>query len=121
MKLAEKNCISCQDKESSLSSIEIKNLLKELNSWQITNDQKWLFKKYKFNDFKKTLDFVNQVSKISEEQNHHPNINFTYGECEIKIQTHKINALVENDFILASKIDNIEKNFGFSVNFSKKF
>ena len=43
--------------------------------------------------------------------NHHPNINFTYGFCEIKIQTHDVNGISELDFNLVERID--------KINFSK--
>ena len=45
--------------------------------------------------------------KISEDEGHHPDINFGWGYAEIKITTHAIQGLSENDFILASKIDQI--------------
>ena len=46
-------------------------------------------------------------TKISEKEGHHPDIKFGWGYSEIKITTHSIKGLSENDFILASKIDNI--------------
>ena len=67
-----------------------------------------LLKSFKFSDFRKTLDFVNQVGAIAEEQGHHPVITFTWGKAEITIYTHKINGLTESDFILAAKIDTIK-------------
>ena len=51
--------------------------------------------------------FVSNVGKISEEEGHHPDINFGWGYAYIKITTHAIDGLSENDFILAAKIDQI--------------
>ena len=48
-----------------------------------------------------------KVGKISEEEQHHPDILFGWGYAQIKITTHAINGLSENDFILAAKIDNL--------------
>lgn len=121
MNLAQKQCQACQGNVEPLKSNEINHFLQELDSWRVSDDQKWLVKEYKFSDFSKTLDFVNKVGQIAEQENHHPNLEFTYGYCKISIQTHKINALVENDFILAAKIDKAEKDFGLGVNFSVKF
>jgi 4a-hydroxytetrahydrobiopterin dehydratase len=50
---------------------------------------------------------VNEVGKISEQEGHHPDIYFGWGYAEIKITTHAIKGLSENDFILAAKIDQI--------------
>ena len=54
-----------------------------------------------------SLDFVNKVGKISEEEGHHPDIIFGWGYAKINITTHAIEGLSENDFILAAKIDQI--------------
>ena len=45
--------------------------------------------------------------QIAENENHHPDINFGWGYCNIKIFTHAIKGLAESDFILAAKIDQI--------------
>ena len=47
------------------------------------------------------------MSKISEEEGHHPDILFGWGYAKINIMTHAIEGLSENDFILAAKIDQI--------------
>ena len=47
------------------------------------------------------------LSHIAEAQGHHPDIIFGWGYAKIKIFTHKINGLVESDFILAAKINKI--------------
>ena len=51
--------------------------------------------------------FVNKIGEIAEMENHHPDINFGWGYCKVKIFTHAIKGLVESDFILAAKIDKI--------------
>ena len=48
---------------------------------------------------------TNKVAEISEEEGHHPDIEFGWGYAKISITTHAIEGLSENDFILASKID----------------
>ena len=52
---------------------------------------------------------MNKVGEIAEEQGHHPVITFTWGKVEITIYTHKVNGLTESDFILAAKIDALNK------------
>ena len=51
---------------------------------------------------------MNKVSKIAEEENHHPDISFGWGYSKIRIFTHAIKGLAESDFILAAKIDKID-------------
>ena len=69
-----------------------------------------IYKKFKFKNFKKSLEFSNLVGKIAEEEGHHPDISLGWGYCLIMIHTHAINGLSINDFILASKIDLININ-----------
>ena len=106
-KLYQKKCSACSGETPKLSESQIEQLLKQIKEWQLSDNLQWLYKEFKFKNFQQTLDFVNQISKIAEEENHHPNINFTWGYCKISIQTHKIKGLCENDFILAAKIDQI--------------
>ena len=48
-----------------------------------------------------------KLEKISEEEDHHPDISFGWGYAKVMITTHAIEGLSENDFILAAKIDQI--------------
>ena len=63
----------------------------------------FLYKKFNFKNFLDSQNFINQVGKISEDEGHHPDISFGWGYAEIKITTHAIEGLSENDFILSSK------------------
>ena len=67
----------------------------------------FLEKKFKFKNFLSSQRFVNLVGDISEKESHHPDIIFGWCYAIIKIYTHAIDGLSENDFILASKIDQI--------------
>ena len=67
----------------------------------------FLEKNFKFKNFVESQNFINDVGKISEDEGHHPDIIFGWGYAKIKITTHAINGLSENDFILAAKIDKI--------------
>ena len=89
---------------------EIHKYQKKVDGWDIIENKEKIFflnKKFKFENFLKSQDFVNEVAKISEKEDHHPDILFGWGYAEIKITTHAIKGLSENDFILAAKIDKI--------------
>ena len=64
-------------------------------------------KTFEFNSYLDGIDFVNEVANLAEQENHHPDINFGWGYCKVKIFTHAIKGLAESDFILAAKIDKI--------------
>ena len=105
--LLSKKCIPCSIGAIPLNKEEIEKLLKELkDEWTIEED-KHLNKTYKFKDFKEALSFTNLVGELAENEGHHPDIYLAWGKVEIKLWTHKIKSLHENDFILASKIDEL--------------
>jgi 4a-hydroxytetrahydrobiopterin dehydratase len=89
---------------------EIHKYQKKVDGWDILKNEKkifYLYKKYKFKNFLESQIFINRVSEISENEGHHPDILFGWGYAEIKITTHAIEGLSENDFILAAKIDQL--------------
>jgi 4a-hydroxytetrahydrobiopterin dehydratase len=67
----------------------------------------FLTKKFRFKNFIDSQNFIYRVGEISENEGHHPDILFGWGYAEIKITTHAIEGLSENDFILAAKIDQL--------------
>ena len=84
-------------------------MLEEVDeNWMLIEDKE-LEKNYVFKDFKDALNFVNEVGKIAEAEGHHPDINLhDYKKVTIRLSTHAISGLSENDFILASKIDGLK-------------
>ena len=102
----EKNkCKPCNAETPRLDNIQIKENLMKVDSWLINNQQEMIFKKFKFKNFKNTIEFVNKVGTIAENEKHHPDISFGWGYCLIMIHTHAIKGLSINDFIIAAKID----------------
>jgi len=85
---------------------EIEKLLQQLEGWQVI-DEHHLQKIYRFKDFRESLEFVNRVGNLAEQQGHHPDICFGWGKAEVTIWTHKIDGLSESDFVLAAKIDKL--------------
>jgi 4a-hydroxytetrahydrobiopterin dehydratase len=49
-----------------------------------------------------------KIGRTAEAEGHHPDITFGWGYATISLRTKKIKGLHENDFIMASKIDQIE-------------
>lgn len=110
--LAQKKCVPCEGGVPTIPPDKAAELLKELNpEWRIVDDGKKLERKFKFKNFKEALAFVNEVGRIAEEEQHHPNIYFSWGYVIVTLWTHAIGGLFDNDFILAAKIDELETGF----------
>src|SRR5262249_25645676 len=96
--LAKKECKPCDGGTPALKGEALKQMQSRLGgNWQVLDEQK-LEKQLKFPDFRHALEFVNRVGEIAEEQNHHPDIYFTYGQARIQIWTHSVKGLTESDF-----------------------
>ena len=107
LNLYQKKCTPCKGDTPKLKYEEISEYLSKINDWNVNNEQEMIFKKFKFNNFNKALEFVNKVGILSDQEGHHPDISLGWGYCIIMLHTHAIKGLSINDFILASKIDKI--------------
>ena len=108
--LKDKKCVPCEGGVIPFDISEIHKYQKKVDGWDISKDDKknfFLNKKFNFDNFIESQEFINKVGEISENEGHHPDISFGWGYAEIKITTHAIEGLSENDFILAAKIDQL--------------
>jgi len=105
--LTSKACKPCEGGIPKLNSQEITEFNSQLNApWQIVDEMK-IIKDFSFRNFAATIDFVNKVAEIAESEGHHPVMHVYYSKVQIELWTHAILGLSENDFILASKIDEL--------------
>ena len=108
--LHQKKCIPCRGGVLPFDISEIHRYLKKVDGWNVKKNKDegyFLEKNFKFKNFSESQKFINKVGDIAETEQHHPDITFGWGYAKIQIFTHKIKGLVESDFILAAKIDNI--------------
>jgi 4a-hydroxytetrahydrobiopterin dehydratase len=82
-----------------------RRLLPFVPQWSLAGDGTRLRRRFRFKNFKKAMDFVNQVADLAEEEGHHPDFAIHWSKVELVLYTHKIGGLHENDFIMAAKID----------------
>jgi 4a-hydroxytetrahydrobiopterin dehydratase len=107
MALAEQKCVPCQGGIPPLPRPQAERYLKETPGWSLDSTGTKISRKFTFPDFLKSLDFVNRVGGLAEEQGHHPDIAFGWGYAEIVFYTHKIKGLHENDFVMAAKVNGL--------------
>ncbi|MFI5265344.1 MAG: 4a-hydroxytetrahydrobiopterin dehydratase [Candidatus Levyibacteriota bacterium] len=108
MDLINKKCVPCEGGVPPFTREQIETYKKEVSGeWQILDGKK-IERKFKFKDFKESMEFVNKVAEIAEQEQHHPDIKIFYSLVTITLWTHAIAGLSENDFIMAAKIDRIK-------------
>ncbi len=107
VELEKKRCEPCSGDTPVLKANEISEFKRQVDSgWNVV-DQHHLERKFTFDDFQQALDFVNRVGEVAEAEQHHPDIYLSYGKAEVKLWTHAIDGLSENDFIMAAKVDQL--------------
>ena len=112
--LAQKTCAPCRGGVPPLKGKQLQDLYHQLpdsTQWTIVNEHH-ITRSYKFPDFRTALDFANKIVELAEQQGHHPDMLLAWGKVGVTIWTHKIDGLTESDFILAAKIDRLDRATG---------
>ena len=106
--LSAKRCLPCEGGIKPLNATEAGEMRAKLrDEWQLINDNTAIEATFKFKNYFRTLAFVNALAYIAIQEDHHPDISFTFNTCTIKYWTHAINGLSENDYICAAKADTL--------------
>jgi len=88
-----------------LKASEIKEWLKKVPEWE--QEKKTIERTFEFDDFFQSIDFVDSVAEIAEEQEHHPDIDIRYNKVRLVLSTHSEGGLTDLDFETAEKIDTL--------------
>ena len=110
--LSQSSCEACKLDAPILSEQEIQELAPQIPSWMIHEEEgiKKLICSFAFSSYEDSVNFTNKVAKLAEEEDHHPEIVLEWGNVTVSWWSHKIKGLHTNDFICASKTDDLFKN-----------
>ncbi len=107
--LARMHCTRIEATTSPLNKDEIGELAANLPGWHVSEKEgvACLEASFKFDNFRKAMDFTNQVAQVSNEEDHHPAILTEWGKVTLTWWSHRIKGLHQNDFIMAAKTSKI--------------
>ena len=105
--LTNKNCKPCEGGVPALTQAEAKNLLSQLDAWELNDNV--ISKTFAFKNYYQVIAFVNAVAWMTHREDHHPDMTVGYSKCRVEYSTHAIGGLSENDFICAAKVDALFK------------
>ena len=97
---------------TALTTKEINLRLKALPDW--TKRGKIISRTFQFDDFLRSIDFVNRVAKKAQKLNHHPDIDIRYDKVKLTLTTHDAGGLTKKDFTLAEQSDVVFAKFFWS-------
>jgi 4a-hydroxytetrahydrobiopterin dehydratase len=103
------NCVPCRGGEPTVTQEEIERFSQQIPDWEIREREgvKQLERVYRFKNFREALSFTNQIGELAEAEDHHPVIKTEWGKVTLTWWTHKIKGLHRNDFIMATRSDDI--------------
>ncbi len=107
--LARRRCTACRGDDPPLSTSEIESLRPQIPSWTLEkgSEDTRLERVFLFRNFLAAMEFSADIGRVAEEQGHHPKITTEWGRVTVTWWTHKIHGLHVNDFIMASRTDDI--------------
>ena len=112
--LAGRQCVPCRGGVLPLDAPEQESLMGGLDEGWKTVGGHHLEREFTFKNFRQAMALANAIAEIAESQRHHPEMLVGWGRLRVRLFTHVIDGLHENDFILAAKIDSLCRLLGLS-------
>ena len=94
---------------SALHTKQIKLNLQAVPNW--SKRAQTVLRTFKFEDFLKGIDFVNQVAKKAQKMNHHPDIDIRFNKVTLTLTSHDEGGITEKDFSVARQCDEVFSKF----------
>ena len=85
----------------------IPGFMAELDPGWRVEEGKRLIRTYRVADFNAAVALVDAITPVIDAEDHHPVLTVKWGSVRVALWTHAIDALTDNDFILAAKFDQI--------------
>lgn len=84
---------------------EIAARLEALEGWSMSSDGKAITRRFDFKGFAKAVEMANLAAWLGNKCNHHPDIAFGWGYCQVSFTTHDAGGLTEGDFACAARLN----------------
>ncbi len=81
---------AARKKEHKLGQARLAELLPQVPGWELSNNGHALTRTFQFDNYYRTLAFVNALAFIAHCEDHHPDMNVHYGRAVVCFSTHKI-------------------------------
>ena len=101
--LADRHCQPRKGAAHRLHNARVEALLAEIPGWSSAEDGAAITRTFRFDDYHRTMAFVNALAFIAHREDHHPDLGVHYDRVEVRLSTHDVGGLSDNDFICAAK------------------
>jgi 4a-hydroxytetrahydrobiopterin dehydratase len=86
-----------------LSPGELQQALKDAPGWSLADGK--LQREWRFPDFLRAMEFVQQVAFIAEEAGHHPDIDIRYNRVLLGLVTHDAGGITSADAAMTVRLN----------------
>ncbi|HEY1597080.1 MAG TPA: 4a-hydroxytetrahydrobiopterin dehydratase [Thermoleophilaceae bacterium] len=90
---------------AALSNEDVQAKLSGLDGWEQSGDA--IEKQFEFEDFSGSVGFVDRLTPVANEMNHHPDLAISWNKVTVTLSTHSEGGLTDADFELAGKLDGL--------------
>lgn len=84
---------------------DIKARLESLKGWSLSDDGRAITRRFDFKGFAKAVEMANLAAWLGNRHNHHPDVAFGWGYCQVSFTTHDAGGLTDADFACAAHLD----------------
>lgn len=105
--LASRHCVPLRGPGHRLSFEDAQNYLDTLPGWALADNGQAVRKTFKFEDYFRTMAYVNALAFVAHREDHHPDLSVHFNRVEVRYSTHDVGGLSENDFICAAKAEQL--------------
>jgi len=88
-----------------LNDSDVRNRIASLSGWTFQDGA--LHRDFEFRDFVEAFGFMTTVALLAERMNHHPEWSNVYNRISIRLTTHDVGGVSENDFAMAFEISEV--------------
>ena len=103
--LAARHCQPLRGEAHRLPAAKAQTLLDALPGWRLVEDGQALSKTFSFDDYHRTMAFVNALAFIAHAQDHHPDLAVHFNRCTVRFNTHDVGGISVTDFDCAARVD----------------
>ncbi|KGO98029.1 4a-hydroxytetrahydrobiopterin dehydratase [Novilysobacter defluvii] len=103
--LAQAHCMPRRGASHRLGDARLRELLPQVPGWEVVEDGEAITRTFRFDDYYRTMAFVNALAFVAHREDHHPDLQVHYDRVVVRYSTHDVGGLSENDFICAAKAD----------------
>lgn len=95
----------CQPMEGQapMNEVQISAHLARVPGWALVDGA--IQKTFRFDDYHRTMAFVNALAWIAHREDHHPDLDVGYNRCTVRYRTQAVGGISVNDFICAARAD----------------